>query len=319
MKIEYELEKSELKKSINEFLYSNFIRGIFSYSIFSLILAYVFSVNENKEIYWTSFLIYCPILFLLFSAVFLLIPYIISVVGLRKVKSKILHSISDEKIITTNLESFKQTEFYWNQVKKVVENKEYYALVFRNRSYIPIPKKIINLEELSELNSKIKFEPQKGIPNWVYFTSFIPNLGFLAGIVFLFIGIKNNVKKNILWGVFGILFTPLFWFIFISIFENTEMSKKSSIQMSKHQLNQIVKDLTYYKSKNKTFPDILGQLKSQNNFLNDTDYLSIRSLPWEKLKPEKLYYKKTSDSTYILKSKGIDRIPNTKDDIIPDL
>lgn len=202
--------------------------------------------------------------------------------------------------------------------KKIISLKDYGFILFRNKTFITIPTKILS-ENFSEINSKIKFEPKKGIPNWVYFLTFIPNIGFFAGIVFLIMGIVNKVKKTLLWGIFGIVFTFLFWFVTISISENTDASKKGDIQMSKYQLNEIVKNLTYYKSKNKIYPDSLGQLKKQDEFFNDIDNLSISPFPWKKSKPQKFYYKKVNDTTYILKSIGIDRILNTKDDIYPDL
>ena len=103
MKIEYELSKDDLKKSLNQYLFYFFKRGIISYSIFAIVFGYAFSVNENKEIDWANFLIYSSIFFVILNMILFGIPAIISIYKIRNKKSKMFYSVSDDKIISENI------------------------------------------------------------------------------------------------------------------------------------------------------------------------------------------------------------------------
>lgn len=175
----------------------------------------------------------------------------------------------------------------------------------------------INREQVEKSNTKIR--SQINIPTWLNFITFIPNFGFLFGLFLIIIGVANRKKKLIIWGIFGILFTPFFWLVFLIVMEISGSNTEASKALTKHTLNELVKDLEYYKVKNKKFPDNLEELKKQNQFFDDTDNSNLSFLPWNNSKVEKVYYKRINDSTYILKAKGTDKLLDTNDDVFPDL
>lgn len=145
------------------------------------------------------------------------------------------------------------------------------------------------------------------------FVGLIPNFGLISGAILIFQGFIRKDNKMKIIGVAGIIFTPLFWYIFL----NSDFQKNNLIQFTNIQLNTVVKDLEFYKSKNGQYPDSLGQLKSQNKFLNDQELFS-NEFDFKKSKPARFYYKKV-ENDYVLKSFGPDLILNTKDDIYPEL
>ena len=141
----------------------------------------------------------------------------------------------------------------------------------------------------------------------------IPNFGLIFGAILIFQGFLRKDNKMKIIGVAGIIFTPLFWYIFL----NSDFQKNNLTQFTNIQLNTIVKDLEFYKGINGQYPDSLGQLKSQNKFLNDQELFS-NEFDFSKSKPARFYYKKV-ENDYVLKLSGPDLILNTEDDIYPEL
>nr|WP_294784917.1 hypothetical protein [uncultured Flavobacterium sp.] len=145
------------------------------------------------------------------------------------------------------------------------------------------------------------------------FIGLIPNFGLISGAILIIQGFIRKDHKMQLIGFAGILFTPLFWYLFLT----SNFHKEHLIQFTNHQLNEVVKDLEFYKSKNDYYPDSLAQLKSQNKFFFDDEFFNDE-FDFRKAKPARFYYKKNGND-YILKSFGPDLILNTQDDIYPDL
>lgn len=167
----------------------------------------------------------------------------------------------------------------------------------------------------------MNFEPNKLNNNqhkniyWLGYLGLIPNIGLIIGAVLLIKGFGRSDNNLKLIGIGNILFTPLFWFIFLNFMVNTSVLNKSNIKFTNKFLNEIVRDLENYKYENGIYPDSLAMLRKQNRLLNDNEiFHEFKFLI--KPKPNKFYYKRT-DSNYILKSWGPDKILNTKDDIYP--
>jgi len=145
------------------------------------------------------------------------------------------------------------------------------------------------------------------------FVGLIPNFGLLSGTILIVQGFIRKDNKLKIIGLAGIFFTPLFWYIYL----NSDFHKGHLIQFTNHRLNEVVKDLEFYKSKKGQYPDSLGQLKFQNKFFFDEEFFSDE-FDFKKSKPARFYYKREKDD-YILKSFGPDLILNSKDDIYPEL
>jgi len=142
----------------------------------------------------------------------------------------------------------------------------------------------------------------------------IPLVGGFVGIGLIILGIfKYRDKKLIIIGTAALLFTVA---IYSSLFYMTDYSDtvgKGTAKISEKFLNSLVKDIEFYKLKNGSYPDSLEQLLSNNDIVEIYDPMLTRR---PGAKETKFNYKKTGD-TYILFSSGLDRIPNTKDDIYP--
>jgi len=142
----------------------------------------------------------------------------------------------------------------------------------------------------------------------------IPLVGGFVGIGLIILGIfKYRDKKLIIIGTAALLFTVV---IYSSLFYMTAYSDtvgKGTAKISEKFLNSLVKDIEFYKLKNGSYPDNLEQLRSNDDIVQIYDPILTRR-PGEK--ETKFNYKKTGN-TYILFSSGLDRMPNTKDDIYP--
>jgi hypothetical protein len=144
----------------------------------------------------------------------------------------------------------------------------------------------------------------------------IPLVGGVVGIGLILLGIfKYRDKKLILIGTFALLFTigvygSMFYYTFYS-----DAGGKNVVPITQVWLNDLIKDVEFYKLKNRVYPDSLEQLRNLNNMelvYIDDPILSRR--PRAKL--TKFNYHKIGDK-YILFSSGLDKIPGTSDDIYP--
>lgn len=142
----------------------------------------------------------------------------------------------------------------------------------------------------------------------------IPLFGGFVGLGLMVLGIfKYKDKKLILIGFAAFLFTVA---IYSSIFyygAYSDAAGKQFAQSSQDFLNNLVRDIEFYKRQNGVYPDSLEQLLPDDKFAIIHDPLLSRR---PGTKNTKFNYKRNGDS-YILFSSGLDRIPNTKDDIYP--
>ncbi len=142
----------------------------------------------------------------------------------------------------------------------------------------------------------------------------IPFLGGLAGITLLVLGIVyyKNVWFSLIGGA-GIILGIAAWLIAFSMVWHTSGVKNGFLQLSQMQLNELVKDVEFYKLQHGEYPYSLKQLSTHNAFANITD-------PSQAFNRHNIYYnyKKIGDK-YTLFSSGADGLPNTKDDMYPQI
>ena len=142
----------------------------------------------------------------------------------------------------------------------------------------------------------------------------IPLVGGVVGIGLIILGtFKYRDRKLIIIGVADLFFTVAIYSSMIYYFSYSDAGGKSFVQTSQMFLNGVVKELEFYKLKNGFYPDSLEQLPTNQDIFSIYDPILSRR---PGTKETKFNYKKTGD-TYILFSSGLDRIPNTKDDIYP--
>lgn len=150
---------------------------------------------------------------------------------------------------------------------------------------------------------------------WLGLLGFIPMLGFFVGFGLVLAGLlKYKDKKLIIIGVFCILFTVFAYSFLYFGLEKFDTMKKGWADLSQIQINEVVKDIEFYKLQHGEYPDDLKQLLNQNDFVNIQD--PIKGL---KVQEKDIFIYKNLGNKYLLCSKGLDDILNTKDDIYPNL
>jgi hypothetical protein len=143
----------------------------------------------------------------------------------------------------------------------------------------------------------------------------IPLVGAFVGLGLLLYGlIKYKDKWLSIIGAFGILFTITVYSLLFYYMKHGDLSKKGFAEISQMQLNSLVKNIEFYKIQHGQYPDSLKQLRDDDKFVPIDD--AIQSV---QQRPNSLYnYQKIGDK-YLLFSSGQDGIPNTQDDLYPQI
>jgi hypothetical protein len=327
MKIEYNIAKEDYKRALIESLINEFNKRILIIGLLSFVISTVY-VGNNFE--WDKFII----AFMASALFIIVILFGRSIYNIYKtdklVKNNPLYFgkktiVLDNEGIINDTEN--QTKYLWKSINTIENLTNYLFITFQNNTFLAINKKELSNEDINNFIGRIKSEiPVKNINSnykkskniyWLGLIGFIPNFGLISGAILVFLGFKRKDNKLKLIGLGNLLFTPLFWFLLLQITNNSNFFKKSNIEFTNHFLNEVVKDLEFYKSKNGHYPDSLGELRKQNKFFNDSEMFNENDFLKES-KSAKFYYKKIGND-YELKSYGPDKILNTKDDIYPEL
>jgi hypothetical protein len=93
------------------------------------------------------------------------------------------------------------------------------------------------------------------------------------------------------------------------------VGKTKRAELAEISLNQVMRDVEFYKLQYREYPDSLQQLKFVDNTVFIMDPLSQKGIFSTKL--EYLHYKKIDSSHYTLFSAGLDQQPYTQDDLYP--
>lgn len=158
---------------------------------------------------------------------------------------------------------------------------------------------------------------EKGKPPYLLgLLCLLPLIGALVGIALIFYGIfRYKDRLLIAIGSFGIIFTVCTYFFLFQNLKYGGGATKSFAKISQKELNNLAKHVEFYKLQNNRYPDSLEQLEPDGMFLIQ-DPLLIRKM--DKIIKADFQYKRIGDK-YTLFSVGIDGIPNTADDIYPDI
>jgi len=142
---------------------------------------------------------------------------------------------------------------------------------------------------------------------------FIPVIGFLSGIVLLIRGaIEFKDRKMMLIGAAGVFFTILIYWSLFYVSKTSGVEGRLFSGLTKNALNEVVKDIEFYKLQYGSYPDSLPQLQNDDSRPNINDLMTHS--------PKSSYYQyQRFGNKYTIFSVGIDGIPDTKDDIYPSL
>jgi hypothetical protein len=144
----------------------------------------------------------------------------------------------------------------------------------------------------------------------------IPALGFFAGLVLLILGIVHfKDKVFIIMGAIGMLITIGVYAFLFHFMMTSDVVRTGFSEIAQTEVNELVKNVEFYKLQNGTYPDSLQQLDTKGSFTNIYDPLSSAKIG-DNATPFR-YSKK--GNKYLLFSVGRDGKPNTADDIYPTL
>lgn len=141
----------------------------------------------------------------------------------------------------------------------------------------------------------------------------IPLVGAFVGLGLLLYGLfKYKDKWLSIIGAAGILWTILIYSSLFYAGKNATVFKKGFEDISQMQLNSLVKYIEYYKLIHGQYPDRLEQLREDDKLAPINDAAQGMNT-----KGQVFYNYERIGDKYSLYSSGQDGIPNTKDDLIP--
>jgi hypothetical protein len=141
----------------------------------------------------------------------------------------------------------------------------------------------------------------------------IPLVGAFVGLGLLLYGLlKYKDKWLSIIGAAGIVWTIIVYSTLFYAGTHAAVFKKGFADISQMQLNSLVKNIEFYKLEYGQYPDSLKQLQNEDKLAPIND--PIQGL---QTRQNSYYnYEKVGDK-YLLFSSGQDGIPNTEDDLFP--
>ena len=141
----------------------------------------------------------------------------------------------------------------------------------------------------------------------------IPLVGAFVGLGLLLYGLlKYKDKWLSIIGAGGILWTVIVYGSLFYTGTHASVIKKGFEDISQMQLNSLVKNIEYYKLSHGQYPDSLKQLLIDDKLAPINDAVQGMNT-----KANSYYNYQKVGGKYTLFSSGQDGIPNTKDDLLP--
>jgi hypothetical protein len=319
VKIEVQSTKEDFIKHLNYFFFK---RKTLKRTGIILLIALLFLNNQLRSKSATELALErASVMAIILFLIFFIIPYAVARIKLLKaVFGKRIYTVTEDGI---NIETLANSIFYnWSRIKSVEIVNNDLTISIDKKIYL-IPNRFFNSE--TQINNFKKFIdsriPQisrdKSAVKKLYYwglLGFVPNIGFITGIVLLIKGTsKYKDRTLIIIGISDILFTIIFWSIFIPISENSKSGIKSRVEFTQTQLNTVFKTIEFYKLEKGTYPDSLQQIENYKGFVLISDPINLKFFS---NKSSNFYYKKVNEKYYLF-SAGLDGILFTKDDIYP--
>lgn len=328
MEIEFQNTKEDYKNFYKLFYKDKFQRRLAANIILPLFIGYAIS---GHHLDWTYFIIGAILSYLILIVAFYLIPYLVSVSKMGKSITKEESALEKKKMFITDDglqfdSASKHTNWKWESILSVHSNRLFIYIVVADKRFILIPKR-----HFSSDNETVNFlgiiqtalikvrgtaaipKTSKKPPYLLGILCLIPMIGAIVGIGLLLYGIFYYKDKwLIIIGALGLIITVgIFSLMSYDVKHNPDIDK-SFIQTSQMQLNDLMKDVEFYKMQNGVYPDRLEQISTENARVSIDDFLQVR----KERKNTKYNYQKVGDNYYLFSS-GIDGIPNTTDDLYP--
>ena len=143
----------------------------------------------------------------------------------------------------------------------------------------------------------------------------IPLVGAFMGLGLLLYGLlKYKDKWLSIIGAAGIVWTIIVYSTLFYAGKHASIFKQGFADISQMQLNTLLKNIEFYKIQHGQYPDSLQQLLVDDKLAPITDAIQLN----QERSNDEYSYRKVSDK-YFLFSCGQDGIPNTKDDLFPQI
>lgn len=161
-------------------------------------------------------------------------------------------------------------------------------------------------------------QPHKSNPPYLLgLLGLIPLLGVFVGIALILYGIiKYRSEWLVAIGIGCIAFTFLVYSSLLYYTKSSGILDKSSQYLTKKELYELTRDIEFYRLVYGHYPDSLSDLLVlDSNIMIQDIVITLRNTDTTSTT---FFYQKNG-AQYILKSKGMDRKINTKDDLYPEI
>lgn len=328
MEIEFQCIENDYKRFYKLYFKNGLQKRYFFIILGSLFTGFQFA---GQPFQLTRFIFIAIITALFFVEIFFLIPYLVSINKIKKLIRNEPRYLEKKKLRLTDDGLYFETAtrngtWKWESIVSFDSNVEFISFFFVDKSLYLIPQraftndyeatnflgivqsKIIKYREIAKYTTV----PAKQKPPYLLgLLCLIPLIGAFVGLVFVILGITRFKDKWFtLIGVFGILFTIIIYTTLFYVGNHTSYIKNGFRVMSQINLNNLVKDIEFYKITNGQYPDSLKQLKINSTFIYDPIQSNQKNT-------SNLFNYLKVDDKYRLFSSSEDGIPNTKDDLYP--
>jgi hypothetical protein len=329
MEIEYRITKEDYLE-FNKLYYSDQLRKRIGIVILIVGISALFfgSIPFN----WNKFLIGTSASAIVTFGLFYFIPLFRANKAVTRSIEKDKSDLVEKKLTIVDeglqIESEnKVTNWKWESIVSVHSNEQFIYIFLVDKRYMLFPKRIFRSESdavnfMGLIQSKFPilkpgvtiqshYTPKK--PSYLTgLVCLVPVVGAVIGIIYIINGIsKYKDKWFVIMGSGGVLINICYWYF--AFYANAFGFQGIMVQTSQRQLNSVMKAVEFYKIKNGYYPDSLGQINDDNSDIWIYDPLT----PGEHVNKSNEYNYQKIGNHYYLFSSGPDGIPNTWDDIYP--
>ncbi|WP_295669284.1 YcxB family protein [uncultured Mucilaginibacter sp.] len=332
MQIEYQLSKKDYLESSKLYLKSVLQQRSWVFILLTIIL--IGTLNGETFLWW-RFLIAIVVSPLVIIMIVYFIPLLIVLIRLNNANAKNKSTFESKKVTVNDegllVESESKTQMRkWGSIASAWSNDKFIYLILADKKFSPVPKNAFPSETeainfLRIVQSKII--QQRGKLNFQLNTSktkppyllglicIVPLVGAFVGFGLLMYGIfQYKDKWLIIIGAAGIVWTVAVYGSMDYQLKNSLQTRKGFAEISQMQLNSLLKNIEFYKIQHVNYPDSLAQVTEDDKMVAIND--PLRSFDKDIKKDTKYIYQRVGNHYYPFSS-GIDGIPNTKDDIYP--
>ncbi|MEP6614852.1 MAG: YcxB family protein [Mucilaginibacter sp.] len=332
MELTYQLSKNDYLRFYKLSLIDSFYKQFGRFLIFTIALVVVVNLGTFKWWWLLTSIVAIPALVVI---IYYVIPLLIYSTRLNKIIAS-TPSVLKERSLTLAEDGLRTTvddktsTWKWESMKSASSNAEFVYVFLVDGKFIAMPKRCFESGSdatnfygliLKEIDSRAlmpKFHLERSPPKpnyWWGLLGLIPIVGGVAGLIFTLNGISRyKDAKYILMGIACMSFTLGVAYFAERNLKLEQLFDSGFIVNSHFQLNDLMKDVEFYKLRHGQYPDSLAQLSKDGPMISNFDPIQSSHSKYG----TGYNYKKVGNHYYLFSS-GLDGVPNTKDDFHPDV